>query len=106
MFESPNFEIRMTKLELNAPKIFLITTDAQRHLSDFGIRHSFVIRVSCFVIPEGLHHAGHSAHAAHSTHAHVVMVVVVVSVFVFLLGFVDHDALGGQQQVGDAGRIL
>ena len=63
-----------------------------------------------------LHHAFHSTHAAHSSHAahaahpsatHAVVVVVVAawSSSDFLGNFGD-EGFGGEQQGGDAGRVL
>src|SRR5262245_18891183 len=50
-------------------------------------------------------HAAQAAHAAHTARATAVMVVVVAALFL-LLGDVGDDALGGEQQVGDAGAVL
>src|SRR3954447_559136 len=50
----------------------------------------------------GLHHV---VHAAHSAHAAVVVMAVAVAALV-LLGGLDDDAVGGEQEDGDLGGVL
>src|SRR5947209_11599211 len=57
-----------------------------------------------------LHHPFHASHAAHSSHAthpsHAVVVVVVAAFVFFLLGNLGDEGFGGEQQRGDARRVL